>query len=311
MIKRCPITYLPIPEERDYSEKGLKLLSPQLRDLKPLPFTSQELRREALSSADKLSIQGVQYKLSAKLNVKETCFELKNTQGRYILKPQSDVYAHLPENEDLTMRMASCLDIEVPLHGMIYGQDRELTYFIARFDRANQGAKHAVEDFAQLSGSSRSTKYDYSMEKLIQIIDQFCTYPSIEKNKLFVRTIFNFIVGNEDMHLKNFSLITRNNITRLTPAYDFINSTLAVPKTKEELALPLNGKKSNLRFKDFIDYFAYQRLDLNEKTVAKFLQTLAARVPVWEELIEASFLPIPDKKRYHEILQKRIAIFLK
>jgi serine/threonine-protein kinase HipA len=253
MIKRCPITYSIISDNQDYSSEGLKLLSPQLLGLNSLPFTSQELRREALNSADKLSIQGVQYKLSAKLNIKEECFELTHTQGKYILKPQSDVYPHLSENEDLTMRMASCLGIEVPIHGMVYGADRELTYFIKRFDRISHKDKLAVEDFAQLSGSSRATKYNFSMEKLIKIVESFCTFPQIEKHKLFIRTIFNFIVGNEDMHLKNFSLITRNSVIQLAPAYDFINSTLVIPKTKEELALPLNGKKSNLKSGDFID----------------------------------------------------------
>jgi serine/threonine-protein kinase HipA len=310
MIKRCPITYLPISDAQEYSSQGLKLLSPQLTQLHDLPFTSQELRREALNSADKLSIQGVQYKLSAKLNIKDERFELTNALGKYILKPQSDIYPHLPENEDLTMRMASCLGIEVPVHGMVYGSDGELTYFIKRFDRAGHKDKLPVEDFAQLSGSSRLTKYDYSMEKVVRILDQFCTFPQIEKHKLFIRTIFNYIVGNEDMHLKNFSLITRNGVVQLAPAYDFINSTLIIPKTKEELALPLNGKKNNLTHKDFIDYFAYQKLGLNERNVQNLFKSLEQQVPAWKTLIEISRLTADEKERYVQIVSKRLSLLL-
>ncbi len=174
MSKRCPITYLPIDDDQYYHPNGLKLLAPQLKSLAPLPFTARELRHEALKRAEKMSIQGVQYKLSAKLNIKQGCFEFTDHQGKFILKPQSDAYPFLPENEDLTMRLARTLNIEVPLHGMVYNISNELTYFIKRFDRSGHKDKLAVEDFAQLSGSSRDTKYDFSMEKLIPIIETYC-----------------------------------------------------------------------------------------------------------------------------------------
>lgn len=310
MIKRCPITYLPIEAGQAYSPEGLKLLSPRLTSLAPLPFTAQELRMEALASVDKISIQGVQYKLSAILNIKQSCFDITHTHGKFILKPQSDAYPHLPENEDLSMRLAKTLDIEVPLHGMIYGIDGKLTYFIKRFDRAGHKDKLPVEDFAQLSGSSRGTKYDFSMERIIGILDKFCTFPQIEKNKLFIRTIFNFLIGNEDMHLKNFSLITRDGKVELAPAYDFINSTLVIPRTKEEIALPLNGKKNNLKYRDLIEYLAYQKLDLSEKSILNTLKLLKQQIPIWKTLIQSSFLTDQEKKGYWGIVEKRLQVFL-
>jgi serine/threonine-protein kinase HipA len=97
------------------------------------------------------------------------------------------------------------------------------------------------EDFAQLAGLSKESKYDFSMEQLIFLIEKFSTFPSKDKE-----TLFNFLVGNEDMHLKNFSMIRDDEVTSLTPAYDLINSTI-VMNSKEEIALPLNGKKSNLK----------------------------------------------------------------
>ena len=123
-----------------------------------------------------------------------------------------------------------------------------LVYKIAirRFDRKGQKAKVAVEDFAQLAGLSRDTKYNYTMEKLVKLIDRFCTFPAVENAKLFKRVIFNFLVGNEDMHLKNYSVITRDDIVELSPAYDLLSSSIVLTGDIDEIALPLKGKKSNL-----------------------------------------------------------------
>lgn len=93
-----------------------------------------------------------------------------------------------------------------------------------------QRGKVPVEDFAQLAGLSRDTKYDYSMEKLVRLVDNYYTIPAVEKIKLFKLVIFNFLTGNEDSHLKNFSIITDNNQTRLSPCYDLVNSTIELQK---------------------------------------------------------------------------------
>ena len=116
-MNRCPITY-DLCDENLYSLKGLKLLSPALRSLALLDFTAEELRAEAMRRASKMSIQGVQPKLSAILNIKDGAFEIVDKNGRYILKPQHHIFAELPQNEDLTMRLAASIGIEVPLHGL-------------------------------------------------------------------------------------------------------------------------------------------------------------------------------------------------
>lgn len=131
------------------------------------------------------------------------CFEIVELGGTFILKPPHPIYDELPQNEDVTMRLAKSVGIEVPFHGMIYNIDDSLTYLIKRFDRLPRGHKVATEDFSQLMGHSRDTKYESSMEKLIPVIEKHCTFPLLEKMKLFRRTLFNFLVGNEDMHLKN------------------------------------------------------------------------------------------------------------
>ncbi len=301
----CPITYLPIADHEKYAIQGLKRLSSRLKNLHDLPYSTEDQIAETRKRADKLSIQGVQPKLSAKLNIRNESFEIADVGGTYILKPQNTLYPELPENEDLSMRLAEGL-IEVPLHGLLYCIDGRFTYFIKRFDRVAHGHKIPVEDFAQLAGLKRDTKYQYSMEKLIPIIEKHCTFPAIEKSKLFTRVVFNYLIGNEDMHLKNFSLITTKKIIRLAPAYDFINTTIALGHAKEQIALPLNGKKNNLSRKDIVEYYGMQKLGLNTVMITKLLDAFKASLPRWRTLIDTSFLSEGAKKAYHTVLDERL-----
>lgn len=304
-MNRCPITYETC--EGLYSSNGLKRLSRQLTGLRPLSFSSQELRQEAAARAGKMSIQGVQPKLSARLRIKEQRFLLVDQGGQYILKPQIADYAQVPENEDLTMRLATLAGIEVSLHGLLYGQDGAMTYFIKRFDRTGRTGKRHVEDFAQLGGRNRETKYRSSMEQVARLIDSFCTFPAVEKVKLLRLTLFSFLVGNEDMHLKNFTIIRNKDVISLAPAYDLLNTTIVLPQPEEELALPLNGKKNKLKREDFLDYFAKGRLGLTERVIDKMLADFAEVRPAWEALVGISFLADEMKWKYLQVLDERFA----
>lgn len=303
-MNTCPITYEPCGDKK-YSEKGLKLLSRNLAYLEDFPFTQEEQLREAAARAAKMSIQGVQPKLSAKLKVKEGIFEVVDKGGEYILKPQNIMYPQLPENEDLTMRLAEEIYLEIPLHGLMYSKDQKLTYFIKRFDRYGKGKKYSVEDFAQLSGNNRDTKYNYSMEKVAGLIERFCTFPAIEKVKLFKLTIFNFLTGNEDQHLKNFSLITKDNKVTLTPFYDLINTTISLANPVEEIALPLKGKKNKLTKNVLVDYWGKERLGLNDQVINQVLNSITEKFEVWNELINKSFLSDQMKEKYILLLTER------
>ncbi len=301
---RCPLTYEPCATG-SYSRVGLRRLSPRLQTLHPLAFTTASLRREAVARAAKMSIQGVQPKVSAVLRVKAGRFDLVDQGGRYILKPQIVEYPEVPENEDVTMRMAALAGIEVPLHGLLYTKDGDLCYFIKRFDRAGRSKKVPVEDFAQLTGRNRETKYDASMEQVAGVIDRFCTFPAVERVKLFRRTLFAFLTGNEDMHLKNFSLITRKDIVSLSPAYDLLNTTIALVDPTEELALPVRGKTSNLKRGDLIDYYGYERLKLTPRAIDRVLSDLESILPRWFDLLNRSFLSPLKRTAYRDILQVR------
>lgn len=302
-MSKCLITYNGC--NGDYSKEGLKLLNKNLENIAPFNFTQSELRTEALAISDKISIQGIQPKLSARLNVKEGKFDIVEQHGTYIIKVQVPDRPQMPENEDLTMKLAKAIGIDVPVHGLVRDKEGQLNYFIKRFDRYSQKSKYAVEDFAQLTERPSDTKYDASTESLIPIITRFCTFPAIEMLKLYKRIFFSFMVGNEDMHLKNFSLISKEAKTYLSPAYDLLNSTIAMKRTKEELALPIMGTKA--RFKPFHlrEYLGIERMELQQKIVEKVFTEVYGARSSWEGLIEKSFLSDKLKEDYLNILNNR------
>ncbi len=302
-MNKCPITYEMCQDK--YSTPGLAKLSPRLSDLIELPFTAQEQRREAASRSGKMSIQGVQPKLSAKLSALNQEFQIVDSHGTFIIKPQSEIFTEVPENEDLTMKMAKSFGIEVPLTGLVYSKDGSLSYFVKRFDRYGKNKKYHVEDFAQLTANTRETKYNWSMEKIIPVIENYCTFPLLEKRKLFRRVLFCFLTGNEDMHLKNFSLIARNNKVELSPAYDLLNSTISMDKAAKEMALPIAGKRRKLNKEDLFEYYGKDRLKLTGKTIQSEIQNLADKRVEIEILIKISFLSIAMKDKYSELITER------
>jgi len=302
-MNRCPFTYEDCGEER-YSPRGLRMLSRRLTRLEDFPYSASQQRREAGRRAGKMSIQGVQPKLSAVLNVEESTFEVVESGGRYIIKPQMSEYPEVPENEDLTMKLAAAAGLEAPFHGLIHSKDGSLSYVIRRFDRTGRADRVPLEDFAQLLGRDRETKYTSSTEQVASTLDRFCTFPALEKLKLFKLTLFNYLTGNEDAHLKNFSLIRRDGKVEMSPVYDLLNSTIIID-SGEELALPLNGKKNKLGREDFMDYFARERLGLTDKAISRAIRELEGSYSLWMDLLGRSFLTDQRKAMYRSMLDRR------
>ncbi len=304
----CAITSSDTPAGEYYAPQGLKLLSPQLKKLEPLKLTLEEQREEAAARAGKMSIQGVQVKLSAKLAVSAGQFKIVDRGGTYILKPAPAGYREVPENEDVTMRLAAAAGIQVPVHGLVYAKDGTSTYFIKRFDR-RKSRKLYLEDFGQLLGLAREVKYNTSMENFAKVVQKHTTFPALECREFFLRTLFCFLTGNEDMHAKNFSLFSEDNqVFKLAPAYDLLNSSIVTSgKSKEELAVPLAGKKSKLTRNDLVKYFGQELLGLNERALQNGLEQLQNAFSEWERLIQRSFLSSEMQKAYWELFHERRA----
>lgn len=304
-MRRCLFTYKPLrANETNYSKEGLKKLSPKLKDLNVFPYDQSAQIAIAQRMAKKISIQGVQPKFSVILSEKEQAFKEVENNGKYILKPQVRDYLQLPENEDLTMHLVAMTGVKVPWHGLVKCSDESLSYVIKRFDRVKKD-KVPMEDFSQLIGASRDTKYDIPMEKVAEAMEEFCTYPTIEYFKLFQRTILAFLLGNEDFHLKNIAVVTAGEKVQLSPVYDFVNSTIANPNSDEEMALSIGGKKHGFTLNDFIQGFGIETLFLPKPKLEKEIKRLLGFVDDWGKLIEKSFLDDSSKQRYKELIIER------
>ena len=249
-----------------------------------------------------IAVTGVQPKLS--LQLEKTRNEtprltLVGLYGDYILKPPSEQYPCLPENEDLTMHLAEAAGIRTASHSLIRLSSGELAYITRRFDRQN-GQKIAIEDFCELSETLTEHKYRGSVEKIGKLVRQFTTNKGYEQQRLFELILFCYLTGNTDMHLKNYALI-ENALGQyeLSPAYDLL-STLLVLSDEEESALSINGKKNRLKRTDF-DSVA-KTLQINEKTVAAIYQRFTKILPIWQQWIERSFLSAEMKKQYSDLI---------
>lgn len=304
-MSKCHISYKAIPKQTLFDPQELKKLSLNLKNLKPLNLTLQEQIEESQKRLTKMSIQGVQTKLSAKLRIQKECFDIVDIHGNFILKPQGD-YPELPQNEALTMRLARTVGIDVPVSGLIPGKDGSLCYFVKRFDRHGANKKYDLEDFAQLSLKTRESKYDSSVEEVVKIIAQYTSFPIREYPKFFKLFLFNYLIGNEDMHLKNYSLITKKSVVELSPAYDLLNSTIALKNPQEETALPLKGKKSKLTKNDIFKYLAIEILNLNPSFIKMIKEEFIKTTKDWDAIIEDSFLSPEMKDKYKNLLNQRL-----
>ncbi len=260
------------------------------------------------------TVPGVQKKISLHLasDPNRPRLTLVNYPTGYILKPQVKEYEALPESEQLVMSMADLAGIDTVPHALIRVGD-ELAYITKRVDREIDDdciKILAMEDFCQLDFRLTEDKYKGSYERCARIIKKYSSRVGIDMSEFFVRLVFSFIVGNSDMHLKNFSLIETAEASReyiLSPAYDLLPVNANMPMDKEQMALPMNGKKMNLRKKDFL-VFA-ENCGISRQTAQKIIQNLVSFVPKWLDMCDESLLPEELRERVKDIIQERSAVF--
>lgn len=271
-----------------------------------------EYRREDLDALAaqviqaQTSLTGVQPKLSLNLHKHEDSNRLTivGLWGDFIFKPQTDTYPELPENEDLTMHMAEVARIKVVPHSLIRLADSTLGYITHRIDRTKKGEKIDMEDLCQLTLHPTEYKYKSSYEQIAKTIVAYSSMPKLDLVNFMQVLLFSFITGNNDMHLKNFSLYRPKRLYQLTPAYDLLNVAIVNPEDKEELALTLNGKKSRLKLSDFLKASATMGIEKN--VTMQLIASMKNALPAWAELINNSFLSKDMKEAYLELIDKRI-----
>lgn len=254
------------------------------------------------------TLTGVQAKLSLDVNHGQKNepdrFTIVGLWGRFILKPQTDVYRSLPELEDLTMHMAEAAKIAVVPHGLIRFDDGELCYITRRIDRQPDGSKTAMEDMCQLSERLTEYKYKGSYEQIAKLIKKYSAVPQLDLVNFWEVVVFSWITGNSDMHLKNFSLYKTPLGFCLTPAYDLLSTLIVMPQDTEELALTLNGKKRKIKRSDFEK--AMTASGLSEKVIQNMANKFGKAISKWIDLIDNSFLPNDMKRDYKRLIIKRV-----
>jgi serine/threonine-protein kinase HipA len=285
-----------------------------------LNLKKSEFKSVRYKMLDHFSISGVQDKISLKLIGKELIPTVND--GEYILKPipNADIeqlQADIPANEHLTMQIAKQIyRIQTAENGLIKFTDGEPAYITKRFDR-EAGKKLRLEDFCQISGISPESngsdfKYGSSYQAMRDIIFQHCAAPKIEIEKLFKLILFNYIIGNGDAHLKNFSLIeTINDDFVLSPAYDLLNINIHLPN-ESRMALDLFDNFESEHYKsngfygveDFMKLSEFYGIKLTraEKIISEF----SDRAEKVKKLVLFSFLSTEGQEKYLEIFTDRL-----
>lgn len=313
-MNKCLYCYKPLAEgEVNYHKTCTRKIF-ESTTVPALPYTRadiKELAREIVTAST--TVTGVQAKLSLDISRghagEPQRFTIVGLWGRFILKPQTDRFVNLPENEDLTMHMAEAAGIKTVPHSLIRFADGELCYITRRVDRTKKGERIAMEDMCQLSERLTEDKYKGSYERIAKLIRQYSAAPLLDVVNFWEVVLFSWLTGNADMHLKNFSLFRPIKDYMLTPAYDLLSTALAMPEDDEELALTLNGKKKRIKREDFEKAMSDSGMD--KKAITNLFNRFSKAIPKWHELIGMSFLSDDLQKTYHDKIDsmaKRISI---
>lgn len=296
-MSRCILCGKTVDENAEHHESCLKKLF-GVNYLPKIDLALNEVSIKAQKMAGKLSISGVQAKLSMRLNRADKELEVVAEGGQYILKPQIETFPSIPQNENLCMNIALNLGISVPPHSLIRLKDNTMAYIVKRFDRI-KGRKLHQEDFLQIL--NKEDKYGGSLEQIGNKLQKISEVPGLDVQLFFERVLFFFIIGNGDAHLKNFSIIYDEEAhIRLSPAYDIVSSKLVIPD-EEDIALPMNGKKNKITSKDF-EQFA-RTLKIHSAVSYK---KILGKIDLINSLIkEASYLSWDEKKGFLEIVKER------
>jgi serine/threonine-protein kinase HipA len=297
----CRICLEDVPGEDDYHPRCLRKLFNSSK-LPQLDIELSKLHVAALAMVGHTSLSGIQKKISINMEPRRAALRVAAEGGRYILKPQTETYPSVPENEHVTTRLAELAGLEVAPNGLVSLKDGSLAYIVRRFDRLSDGHKLRQEDFCQLAEKSPKEKYDGSGELCVRLLRQYASEPLVEILKLYRLLVFTWWSGNGDMHLKNFSLLADDKgIMRFTPAYDLLCTRLVI--RNDTLALPIDGRKDNLRRGTWLKFAEYCKLP--EKTAIRVLDEQASILKDATQLIDRSFLPDDQKAEYKSLIEDR------
>ena len=259
-------------------------------------LSEQELLKLAEKTVTKgFTVTGVQKKISLHLSEEPDCrMTMVDYPAGYILKPQTEEYAYLPEYEDMVMRMANIAGIRTVPHALMKVGE-SYAYITKRIDRKIEGEHvelYAMEDFCQLDGRLSQDKYRGSYERCAKIIQRYSDRPGIDLTDFYYRLLLSFVIGNSDLHLKNLSLIETGPGSQkyvISPTYDFLPVNVVLPEDQDEFALTMCGKNRRIRRNDFIKFAL--SIGITEKAAAALIGQCIEQEKSLFTLAKGSLLP--------------------
>ena len=307
MKHRCLYCYESVEEGRDFHEKcSLKFFGTKVAPI--IPYSLDQMSELAMQVVERsVSVPGVQPKLSLSFlkgggETSENRLTVVGALGgNYIFKPPSASFPELPANEHLTMRLAELFGINVVPSSLIKLSSGELSYITKRIDREENGEKIHMLDMFQITEAF--DKYRSSMERVGKALASYSDQSGIDLLFLFEITLFSFLTGNNDMHLKNFSMIQSNVGWTLAPSYDLLNVKIANSDDQEELALTMAGRKRKFSKKDFLDYGS--ELGLTERQIIRVFIRFEKKMPKAFDLVKRSFLSAKMQEEYGDLMNER------
>ena len=313
MSRKCLYCYKETINESEFHEAcGLDFFGSN--DIPKLPYDLSEMTTLAKNVVERsIAVPGVQAKLSMSLaeksqeNTDKRLTVVGALGGNYIFKPPSENFMEMPANEHVTMSIAEAYGIRVVPSSLIRLQSGELSYITKRIDRTKEGDKIHMLDMFQITEAF--DKYRGSMEKVGKALHEYSSNTLLDKLYFFELALFSFLTGNNDMHLKNFSMIFSVTGWVLAPAYDLLNVTIVNPDDTEELALTIEGKKKKLKREHF-DRLGHG-LELTPKQIKGAYNRLKKNKTKGLQLINNSFLSTEMKEKYAEVLEERYDVIFK
>ncbi|MFA6273959.1 MAG: HipA domain-containing protein [Candidatus Paceibacterota bacterium] len=309
MNNKCLYCYKPLSENENDFHEHCSLAFFGTKQPPVFEHTLKQMAELAKNVVERsVAVPGVQPKLS--LSLVSTTMQDGNKGrltvvgalgGNYIFKPPSDNYPEMPENEHLTMRMAEAFGINTVMSSLMRLKSGELAYITKRIDRTAAGEKIHMLDMFQITEAVE--KYKSSMEKVGKALEEHSSNTLLDTLYFLELTIFSFLTGNNDMHLKNFSMINSGDTWTLSPAYDLLNVAIVNPDDTEELALTLEGKKKKLKWEHFERLG--KKLGLNDKQLNGMAKRFLKNKPIALEWINNSFLSTEYKEKYRVLLEER------
>lgn len=248
-------------------------------------------------------VTGVQKKFSLDINVRKSRKTVSVLNQEYIVKTPQKNLKNITIFEWIGMKLAEICGIEVVECGLIK-KDNDYLFITKRIDRNNH-QKIPMEDFCQLSNTQTEYKYNGSYERCCKnVITKYSSYETIDKIKFYRLILFSYIIGNTDMHLKNFSLYEIDDKYQLTPAYDLVPVLMVFKQL--DMALTLNGKSRKLTKNDF--FIFGENVGIEKRIMIQINDEIYNRKQKMFDFILSTDLDDENKNRFISLIEERISI---